>query len=51
MDLVAGLTAAELKRIGVAIEGAGDAVLVKPADSAIDKLVAALLATAEEIEA
>lgn len=47
---LARLPAAELKRLGVIVTDAGDQVLIKPADSAIDKLVAALLADAEEDE-
>lgn len=42
------LTAAELKRIGVRLIETGDTVYIKPADSEIDKLVDALLASMEE---
>jgi hypothetical protein len=44
-----GLTAAELKKIGISVTEGGDAVFIKPADSAVDKMVDALLkdATAE----
>lgn len=42
------LSAAELKRIGVRVVETGDAVYIKPADSEIDKLVDALLASMEE---
>lgn len=44
-----GLTAAELKKLGISISEGGDAVFIKPADSAVDKMVDALLkdATAE----
>ena len=38
-----GMSAAELKKIGIEIEGAGDKVIIKPADSDVDKIVAALL--------
>lgn len=42
------LTAAELRKIGVRVEETGDAVYIKPADSEIDRLVDALLASMEE---
>lgn len=45
------MSAAELKRINVLVEDAGDKVVIKPTDSEVDKLVAALLAEAEQIEA
>lgn len=45
------LSVAELKRIGVTVEETGDQVVIKPADSDVDKLVNALLADAERIEA
>ena len=41
------LTAADLKRLGVTIEADSDAVVIKPADGDIDKIVAALLKDAE----
>lgn len=44
------LSVAELKRIGVTVEETGDAVVIKPTDSEVDKLVNALLADAERIE-
>lgn len=46
-----GLTAAELKKIGISVTEGGDAVFIKPADSAVDKIVDALLkdATAEVV--
>lgn len=37
------LTAGDLKRLGIEIEGAGDAVVIKDTASQVDKLVAALL--------
>ncbi len=37
------LSVAELKKIGVTAEETGDVVLIKPTDSDIDKIVAALL--------
>lgn len=40
---LAELPAADLKKIGVAVTDTGDQVLIKPTDSEIDKLVAALL--------
>lgn len=40
---LAQASAADLKRLGVTITDAGDEVLIKPADSHVDKLVAALL--------
>lgn len=48
-DALANLTAAELKKLGVSVTDGGDAVFIKPADSAVDKMVDALLkdATAE----
>ena len=42
-EALAQLTAAELKKIGVTIEDAGDTVVIKPVDSEVDKLVDALL--------
>ena len=44
------LTAAELKKLGVDVGNAGDRIVVKPQDSAIDKLVDALLADGAEAE-
>jgi len=41
-------SAADLKRIGVTVSGAGDEVLIKPVDGAVDKLVAALMKDATE---
>lgn len=38
-----GLSAAELRRIGVTLEEAGDQVVIAPQDGDLDKLVAALL--------
>ena len=37
------LSGDELKRLGVTVEDAGDEVTIKPLDSDIDKIVAALL--------
>lgn len=37
------LSAADLKRIGVTVEGVGDQVVIRPAPSDVDKLVKALL--------
>ena len=52
-EALAQLTVAELKKIGVTIEDAGDTVVIKPVDSEVDKMVDALLkaATGEEGEA
>jgi hypothetical protein len=45
------LTAAELKSLGCEVVGAGDFIVVSPADSELDKLVDALLAEpARELE-
>lgn len=44
------LTAADLKRLGITIEQAEDAILIKPVDTEVDKLVTALLAEAEKVE-
>lgn len=43
---LAQLSAAELKRLGVKVEGTDDVVVIKPTDSAVDKTVAALLKAA-----
>lgn len=40
------LSAADLKRIGVTVEGVGDQVVIRPAPSDVDKLVKALLRSA-----
>lgn len=45
------LSVAELKRIGVTVLDDGDRILIKASDSEVDKLVTALLAEAEQIEA
>lgn len=49
-DALNGLTAAELKKLGVSVVEGGDAIFIKPADSAVDKLVDALLKAATEDE-
>ena len=41
-------SAADLRRIGVTVEDTGDQVLIKPTDTAVDKLVSALLAEAAD---
>lgn len=48
-EALASLTASELKKLGISVTDGGDAVFIKPADSAVDKMVDALLrdATAE----
>lgn len=50
-EALAQLTAAELKKLGISVTDGGDAVFIKPADSAVDKMVDALLrdATAEVV--
>ena len=48
---LAGLPAADLKRIGVVIDETGDQIVIKPTDSEIDKLVDALLCESDEPEA
>ncbi|PAT41181.1 hypothetical protein CK623_02770 [Vandammella animalimorsus] len=45
---LAGLSAAELKRVGVSISDADDEVVIKDTTATVDKLVAALLKGAEE---
>ena len=45
------LTAAELKRIGCRVIEADDQVLIKPVDSAVDKLVNALMKDLEQLDA
>ena len=51
-DALAQLSAAELKRLGVSVTDAGEAVFIKPTDGAVDKMVDALIkGAAEEAEA
>lgn len=45
---LADLTAADLKRLRITVEAGADEVLIKPTDSALDKLVASLLRDAEK---
>jgi hypothetical protein len=47
-DALAQLPAADLKRLGVTLAEAGDQIVIKPADSEVDKLVEALLKGAAE---
>lgn len=47
-DALNGLTAAELKKLGVSVTEGGEAVFIKPVDSAVDKMVDALLKDATE---
>jgi hypothetical protein len=47
---VGELSAADLKRLRIRIEPGLDEVYIRPADSAVDKLVAALLKDAERLE-
>ena len=50
-DALNGLTAAELKKLGISVVEGGEAIFIKPTDSAVDKLVDALLKEAtEEVE-
>lgn len=44
------LTAADLKRLGIRIEADTDAIVIRPVDGEVDKLVDALLRDAERIE-
>ena len=41
------LGAADLKKLGVSIEGAGEQIIIKPTDTGVDKLVKGLLKEAE----
>jgi hypothetical protein len=50
-DALAQLSVAELKKIGCTVVDAGDAVVIRPTDSDVDKLVDALLKDATEAEA
>ena len=43
-----GLTAAELKKLGVSVVEGGEVIFIKPTDSAVDKLVDALLKEATQ---
>ncbi|MFN0182265.1 MAG: host-nuclease inhibitor Gam family protein [Aquabacterium sp.] len=45
---LAQLTAADLRRLGCTVEEAGDAVVIRPVDTDVDKLVAALLKSAAQ---
>ncbi len=47
-DGLAALTVADLKKLGATVDEAGDQVYIKPADSALDKMVDALLKSATE---
>lgn len=47
---LADLDVADLKRIGCRVEATGDVVFIKPTDSAVDKIVNALLKEATEGE-
>lgn len=48
---VADLTATDLKRLGIRVTEDTDEVVIKPTDSNVDKLVAALLKDTETLEA
>ncbi len=45
------LTAADLKRLGITVTADEDVVVIKPVDGEIDKLINALLADAERVDA
>jgi hypothetical protein len=47
-DALAQLPAADLRKLGITLAEAGDQVVIKPADSEVDKLVEALLKGAQE---
>lgn len=47
-DAMANLTADQLKKIGVRVEGSGDVIQMQDTTQEVDKLVKALLAGAEE---
>lgn len=47
-DALNGLTAADLRKLGINVIEGDDAVYIKPADSAVDKMVDALLKGATE---
>jgi len=47
---LAELEVAELKRLAVRVTGTGDAVLIKPTDTEVDRLVERLLAEARDAE-
>ncbi len=47
---LATLPSADLKKLGIQVTETGDAVVIKPADSEVDKLVEALLNEKREIE-
>ena len=50
-DALAQLSAAELKKIGCTVVKTGEQVVIKPADSEVDKLVDTLIKGATEAEA
>lgn len=47
-DALAQLSVAELKKLGVSVTEAGEAVFVKPTDSAVDKMVESLMKAAAD---
>lgn len=47
-DALNNLTVAELKKLGISVIEGGDAIFIKPTDSAVDKMVDALLKDATE---
>lgn len=51
-DALNNLSAADLKKLGISITEGGEAVFIRPTDSAVDKMVDALLkAATEEVSA
>jgi len=46
--VVADLTAADLKRLGIQVIDGGDQIVIRPVDSALDKLIKALLSDIPE---
>lgn len=49
-DTLSTLSSAELKKLGIQVTDTGDAVLIKPTDDEVDKLVDALLEEKAETE-
>lgn len=47
-DALANLTGAQLKRLGINVTEGGDVLLIRPVDSAVDKMVDALLKSATD---
>ena len=47
-DALANMSVADLKKLGITVQDAGDAVVIKPADSEVEKLVDKLLKERDE---